>query len=203
MYNSQTIQIMKKILLLTGLILITFFLSFSKMNDCSDYSKNIRESAILLGKEDIPVYAEPFDELRIEKPIDVIHQVEDTDTFFYATIIECSPLRFKIEYIPAWIPVEEEEKYKKIGWVDKMNIGLYAFESRSFRLYEQADRDSLYKDIFVESVHDYSPVGVRNLTFVLLDVDGEFRKVMFVSDGKTYIGWIDLYCDDVYGCYGS
>ncbi len=58
------------------------------------------------------------------------------------------------------------------------------------------------KEIFVESVHDYPPVGVRNLTFILLDVDGEFRKVMFVSYGRTYIGWIDHYCDDVYGCYG-
>ena len=81
-------------------------------------------------------------------------------------------------------------------------LWLYAFESRSFRLYEQADKDSPYKEIFVESVHDYPPVGVRNLTFILLDVDGEFRKVMFVSYGRTYIGWIDHYCDDVYGCYG-
>ncbi len=190
--------------LLTGLVLsFTFFWAYSQEKQISDYDKKVKADVILLGLEDIPVYAEPFDELRTEKPIDMIHQIENTDTFFYAKIIEGSPLRFKIEYTPIWASVDEEENLKKIGWVDKMNVGLYAFESRSFRLYEQADKDSPYKEIFVESVHDYPPVGVRNLTFILLDVDGEFRKVMFVSDGKTYIGWIDLYCDDVYGCYGS
>jgi len=161
---------------------------------------------LFIGRKErvTPIFAKPFAINEPDSVIDTVYQNWDADSLYIAKILETSPLRYKVKYYIPWPPFEDD---KRIGWVNKSDIGLYAFPCHegdsvyidgetyyleSMRIYEEPRKSSKFQDVLI----------TWGSYVIFLDYKGPYRKVMFeseIEDKRTYIGWTLNYCDSPQG----
>jgi len=145
------------------------------------------DCVLLFDDVDMPVYEAPFSIAQPETVIDTIRQDSVTNTYYIAEIIDRSPLRFKIKYIHHM----DFDGTPKKGWIDKKYIGLYTMNfPLEVKVYQSPDEST--------SFEVYNILKFRQ-TYLLLDIHGDFRKVMFKYEGKNVVGWINDFCANLYG----
>ena len=149
--------------------------------------------ACLLNWDKIPVYS---DEL-IEEPMEFIRRRVGSDSILYVTIVDRGKIRLKIEYgvVSACDTVISGDE--KTGWVEDICSGQLVVESRSIKLYKQPNENSTFEEYCISEDNNSASEDVRNLTFMLMDVYGDFRYVIFVTHGKIHKGWIKRRYGDI------
>jgi len=162
-----------------------------------EYLYEIFITAVITPGYNIAVYEHPFCRNRPEIPIDIINQQSGTDEFYSAYILKSSPLRYKVIYQPVSKDFDSDAP-RKIGWIDKMDLGLTALEIGPLRLYEQPDTTSNYIEFQYNYYTDQKEL-IDMGALILLEIgEKHWRKVMFSSEGKNYIGWVNRYRDSVW-----
>jgi|GluameStandDraft_1065615.scaffolds.fasta_scaffold22272_1 hypothetical protein len=149
--------------------------------------------ACLLNWDKIPIYADEMD----EEPIEFIRRRVGSDSILYVTIVDRGKIRLKIEYgvVSACDTVISGDE--KTGWIEDICSGQLVVESRSIKLYKQPNENSTFEEYCISEDNNSASEDVRNLTFMLMDVYGDFRYVIFVTHGKIHKGWIKRRYGDI------
>lgn len=113
--------------------------------------------------------------------------MEDTlfDIWYFFTIYDNSPLRFKVGVSTIY------DKPFLIGWIDKKHCGVHLVVNESYKtlkLYEKPELDSNYEKIVLER-------GDWDAIVVDIHPDG-FMKIVFRYNDVIYTGWTKEYCSN-------
>lgn len=125
----------------------------------------------------------------------MIFQDSINEAYYSVTIIEKSPLRFKVNL---QLETGLDSAPEIIGWVDKKYCGVFQrwyYERdendnlvRFVKLYEEPNIDAKFIKIY----------DVINDPLTVIDFQNRWVKVMFYLDDVLYEGWIDKYCSNPY-----
>ena len=186
-----------KLMIILLALILTPALANSEENsddrtDCiTPYNRPIY--ACLLNWDKIPIYADEMD----EEPIEFIRRRVGSDSILYVTIVDRGKIRLKIEYgvVSACDTVISGDE--KTGWIEDICSGQLVVESRSIKLYKQPNENSTFEEYCISEDNNSASEDVRNLTFMLMDVYGDFRYVIFVTHGKIHKGWIKRRYGDI------
>ncbi len=179
-------------LLLTPVLVYAEEVVNDKMNYTSAYKRPIYV-CLLAYWDKIPIYADEMD----EEPIEFIRRRVGSDSILYVTIVDRGKIRLKIEYgvVSACDTVISGDE--KTGWIEDICSGQLVVESRSIKLYKQPNENSTFEEYCISEDNNSASEDVRNLTFMLMDVYGDFRYVIFVTHGKIHKGWIKRRYGDI------
>jgi len=120
---------------------------------------------------------------------------DSINEFYYVTkVIEETPLRFKIELLGELDGNTKCDTKTLIGWIDKQNCGVYLrcyYDNKKnsyIKLYKQPTRDSSFQMIYTNDM----------IWVPVLSISKEWKQILYYHKGVLYIGWIELYCSNIY-----